>query len=141
MKIKSLIIGTLLILGISCGKYEHGPSLSLRTKKERLDGDWYTQKIIWDDGKEETFDDDGLETMFISKTGVGEFYVDNGSGIIETTMFRWEFRDKKSKFKLTVENDGKVTVTEYKILRLTNKEFWVNQNDAVRKAEIHFQSK
>lgn len=45
----SVIVSLMFILP-SCGKYEEGPGISLRTKKQRLVGKWIADKYVTDEG-------------------------------------------------------------------------------------------
>lgn len=106
---------------ISCGKYEDGPGFSLRTKKARLTGEWEVVEIDGDNVK----DGDVLEFF---RDGTFEF--DYGSGDAEG---EWEWEDGKSVIELDYDDAGKY---EFEILRLTNKELWVENESHI---EVYFE--
>lgn len=105
---------------VSCGKYEDGPNFSLRTKKARLTGDWEIVRI-----GNQAFPNQGysLEMQF-SKDGALKFmysymnYSYSYSG-------KWEFSGNKEDLLLTLESE----ILRFEILRLTNKELWMERND------------
>jgi len=101
-----------------CKKYEEGPGFSLRTKKMRLTGEWELDKLTAADGTVTTsmdlefeFEKDGDFTMTMSYAYYGYSYNYSVKG-------DWEWEDSKSKVEITMGN----SVTEYEIIRLTNKE-------------------
>lgn len=118
------IILALTLLGLftfqSC-KYKDGPSLSLRTKKQRVTGDWTVEKITESDGKIYTPTENNSIEYTFEKNGGGTHTL-KLLGISSTKSIDWEFTDRKEKFKLTYSNGN---ISNTKILRLTNKEFWV----------------
>lgn len=105
---------------VSCGKYEDGPNFSLRTKKARLVGEWEIVRI-----GNSTYPSDGytLEMEF-KKDGDLKFsysymsysYSYNGN---------WEFSGDKEDLLLTFDSE----IMRFEILRLTNKELWMESND------------
>ena len=54
LKLTTLLLALTLVFGSTSCKYEDGPSLSLRTKKARLAGEWIIEKTVNKDGKETT---------------------------------------------------------------------------------------
>jgi hypothetical protein len=103
----------------SCKKYDEGPAFSLRTKKMRLTGEWELDKLVSSNGTvssdinvEFEFEKDGDFTMIIqySYYGYGSYtYSYKGD---------WEWEDSKEKIEIQIGN----SITEYEIIRLTNKE-------------------
>lgn len=104
----------------SC-KYKDGPSLSLRTKKQRVTGDWTVEKITESDGDIYTSNQNNSIKYTFEKNGEGTNAI-KLLGVTTTNPIKWEFTDRKEKFKLTYSNGN---ISNTKILRLTNKEFWV----------------
>lgn len=114
-----VVVAVILLFNFSsCSKYEDGPSMSLRTKKARLTGEWELQEIdgnnvsgeeIWEfvsDGDfEATYEDDGDKT-----TNKGE----------------WTWEDEKEKIEIDIDDGGKF---EMEILRLTNSELIMEDDD------------
>jgi hypothetical protein len=127
LELTTLLLAIGLIFGSTSCKYEEGPILSLRTKKDRIAGDWVIEKTIESDGTEDT-DWDGVEVTF-DKDGTGKSsytYTIFGVSTTQTTNFNWEFTDSKKKLKITTE-DG--DVDESTILKLKNDEMWVIDTD------------
>ncbi len=125
-----LLAGTLLFGSTSC-KYEEGPSISLRTKKARVAGEWGVEKAIEADGTVDT-DWDGYTYTF-DKDGGGKIEVKDGT-FSYSADFEWEFISSKEKMRLTFDGES----DENTILRLTNKEMWLKDADGY---EIHFEAK
>lgn len=105
---------------VSCGKYEDGPNFSLRTKKARLSGEWEIVRI-----GNINFPAEGYSIeMDFSKDGDFEFtysyftysYSERGE---------WEFSGDKEELELTIDNE----IQKFEILRLTNKELWMESID------------
>lgn len=110
------LLGFMLIFG-SCGKYDDGPGFSLRSKTARLTGEWEVDEI---DGDRP----DGDYTFTIEKDGditieysyMGNYYVEKGD---------WDWEDGKESIETEFDGD----VEEWEILRLTNDEFWFEDED------------
>ena len=102
----------------SCKKYEDGPALSLRTKKSRLTGEWEVVRI-----GNQAFPYDGytLEMEF-DKDGDMEFKYSYAS-YSYSYQGDWEFSGDKEELEITFDNQ----VTDFEILRLTNKELWLEE--------------
>lgn len=110
----------LMIVGMlsSCGKYDEGPNLSLRTKKARLKGTW----TIIDH-------EDYIKTYTFAKNGdvtVTKDYLDNAGNVngSEHDSKTWDFTNSKE-FLTMYDADGDQYRT-YKITRLTKKELWID---------------
>lgn len=109
----------------SCGKYDEGPSISLRSKTSRLTGIWKVTKAVYN-GTEQTLSDD-------DKATTTEFTKD---GKITTTSPQWgsfngtwEFNSDKTKIVTKYTFGGQTSTSEVTILRLTNKELFVEHVD------------
>ena len=136
LRLTTLLLGLALVFGSTSCKYEEGPALSLRTKKARLAGEWEIEKTIDKDGKEET-DWEGFTTTF-DKDGTGvakATFTFGGTTTTSENKFNWEFTDGKKKLKTTDEDNDSETV---EILRLTNKEFWVKDEN---NTQINYKAK
>ena len=57
-----------MIFGASCGKYEEGPGISLRSKKARLANTWTITKTVTKDGDEDVWDADEKEAFTLEYT-------------------------------------------------------------------------
>lgn len=109
----------------SCGKYEDGPNFSLRTKKSRLAGEWEVVKL---DGSDL---DPGMDiNLEFDKNGDFEFsfkYSYMGYNVEDSYSGKWEWSDKKESVLIDVDGDE----MEWEIKRLTNDEFWFEDEDNI----------
>ena len=121
LKLSIVLIFAQSLIFSGCGKYEDGPGFSLRTKKARLTGEWEVVEVDGDKVK------DG-STIEFNKDGT--FKVDYGSS---TSKGDWNWEKGKTEIELDYDKGGK---TEFEILRLTNKELWVEDE---YKTEIYFE--
>lgn len=107
----------------SCGKYEDGPSFSLRSKKARLTGEWEVVEI---NGQKPTgyklemeFEKSGDFKATYAYTYGSQTYSDVAKG-------EWEWESDKE--EISIRFDGETTTTDFEIKRLTNKELWLEDN-------------
>jgi hypothetical protein len=114
--IKFLIIPIILSL-VACGKYDEGPSLSLRSKENRITNNWEEVERVVNGS------DSSTQMSCKQFGGDGKFrpYVFGMPSTI--TSGSWELTDEKTNLTL---NRGS-TIEVFKIKRLTNKEFWLEQ--------------
>lgn len=102
----------------SCKKYEDGPSLSLRTKKSRLTGEWEVVRV-----GNQSFPYNGYSLeMEFDKDGDLDFKYSYGT-YSYSYKGDWEFSGDKEELELSF--DGQIT--DFEILRLTNKELWLEE--------------
>jgi len=117
---QSLLLAAVVFVTVfnfsSCGKYDEGPSFSLRSKTNRITGDWEVVRV-----GSQTFPANGYSLeMSFEKDGEFEFtYSESGYGSYSYTG-DWEFSNDKEDLEIT--QDGEVSTFE--ILRLTNDELW-----------------
>ena len=121
MKIKTfilIIITTALLIPFNqgCGKYEEGPSISLRTKTSRLKG-------IWDIKDYTNFDFSFIDnwTFEFEKEGGFTSIKELVAGNTETMKGEWEFVSDKEAIGINWEDEGEADV-EYTIIMLKDKE-------------------
>lgn len=130
----------LLVAVSSCGKYEEGPAISLRSKKARVANDWIVEKTIDEDGNEDT---DGMEgvTYTFTKEGIVTITYDGSStgGFSGSISGTWSFTDDKEGLIMESSFFGTTTQDTSKILKLKNDEMWLE--DEEEGTEIHFKSK
>ena len=125
----SLIALSALFIIPSCGKYEEGPGFSLLTKKMRLVGKWDRKEIVYSDGTVEQDTDD--EIVDFQKDGV---YAEVDGNVSYNGT--WEFADDKEDIKIRYTYGSVSYEYSREILRLTNKELWVEiDNDEYWKFE------
>lgn len=141
MKIKNLILISALMLIFTSCKYEEGPAVSLRSKEERLCNEWKIDKKLTN-GVENTLTEAELQTIVEFKKGgdysitvpiLGVYVVFNGT---------WEFYDNKEKIITTYEANvlgtNVMQKDTSKILRLMEKELWLEGKDSTDIVEIHY---
>ena len=110
------LLGFMLIFG-SCGKYDDGPGFSLRSKTARLTGEWEVDEIDGDRPDADytfTIEKDGDITIEYSY--MGNYVVEKGD---------WDWEDGKESIETKFDGD----VEEWEVLRLTNDEFWFEDED------------
>jgi hypothetical protein len=108
-----LAAAVIIMLNVSsCGKYDDGPEFSLRTKKARLTGEWQVVKVAGETP-------DGELTFEFEKNG--DFTAKyKYSGYSQNITGDWEWDNKKEGVTITIGS----TSEDWEIKRLTNKEFW-----------------
>jgi hypothetical protein len=134
MKTKKFVVVNLFIAFAlsfaSCGKYEEGPGLSLRTKTARLAGTWKADKVFINS----ELSSDSITELEprIEFTKDDIFRINLDSTWIEGT---WEFNEEKTTaigtYAIPFVGEFK---NRYNILRLTNDEFWAVIDDR----EVHY---
>jgi hypothetical protein len=128
--LKFLLIG-ILFFTLSCGKFEDGPDISLRTKKARLCREWLPERLIID-GVDISLDSNGIigEVIF-EKTGEYWFVTDS------EIKGKWDIDGDQ--LKLTKNRLGTIEKKQMKVLRLTAKEFWTEEIDSINQIiEWHY---
>lgn len=113
-------IGTFLLVS-ACGKYEEGPSLSLRSKKARVANEW---KIVYAydfDDQQETTADYSNETWEFTKDGQ---FIEREGNIVDKTG-TWDFISDKEEITISIGTD----IDKYKILRLKENEMWLKDHE------------
>lgn len=121
-----------MVLIASCGKYEDGPGLSLRSKTARVSNTWKVEQYLYN-GADQTSTFHGLLPNYretYDKDGNYSFSYDGNSG-----SGRWEFQNDKLEIKRSgVSSQSSETLV---ILRLKEKEFWYYIMDGNDKEEVH----
>lgn len=120
MRKLQIITSILLLTLASCGKYEDGPGISFRSVQKRITGDWCSGGI-YENG----------QLMNADHCAVSILLYENGDIRMESdgdeNTGQWELTsDKKT---VEIKSSG-VVVESWRILRLTNSDFWfeVDQN-------------
>lgn len=131
MLVAVAMIGSAALTVSSCGKYEDGPGISLRTKKARLTGEWDVKEYV-DGSTGATTADNSTATTTIDKDGT--YTYKDGSTSISGT---WIFASDKERLSVTFTSGSFSSTSESIITRLTNKELWLKDPDTgdVTKAE------
>jgi hypothetical protein len=135
---KSLVLfaSIAVLFLVSCGKYEDGPGFSLRSKTNRLQGNWEMEKFIID----------GQNDPYLLLTTSNFYMTFNKDGSCKSTFTQygsdetngtWEFSDNKNNLKIDFGNGD---VWDYKITRLTNDELWMELIGSQSTVEYHYKS-
>lgn len=130
MRKVSILAGIVLLLFGACKKYEEGPVVSFRTKKERVVNQWKVEEATADDGSDRT---DQYDQQVWEFTDDNEFLYksDTSSG---TQEGKWHFENDNEEIFLSggvfLPHQG-----EYDILRLKEDELWIKRDSD--NEEIH----
>lgn len=118
---KLFLILMLPLISLGGCYYEDGPVVSLRTPENRLVNKWQYQKFLMN----------GQDLSTLYQSSWVEFKKDNSATFYEsstqyTYYATWEFSDDFKMLYLDCINDsGDVWSEDYTILKLRNKELWM----------------
>lgn len=154
-KRKYFILLLLIVVFLSCSKYEEGPFISLRTKKSRLiEKSWRVDEVFVDGVAISLQDTSKLECMIkICNFEETKYFIHqdkvNQNNFVETVEYcgEWKFVDNKKFIKVNyvevdyANNTEEIKSLKKEILRLTNKEFWFKTNVNGCETEHHLKSK
>ena len=119
-----------------CKKYEDGPSITLRTAKSRITNQWSYKETLYDGRTPNT----GFERLGNAYIGDNIDIKKDGSYVAGSTSSysgNWSFSsDQKS---VTFTPNGSSSSDTYIILKLTNKEFWVQYDNDGHNWEFHYE--
>lgn len=141
------LLSLLFIVAITtaaCNKYEYGPSVSLRTKTSRISNTWVVETAFIN--KIEQPANTFRKEVIIEKSGV-LIKVDTllssiGVDSVVTKEGLWEFDRKTENLILLFANNLGVQEAQiWRILKLTNDEFWYEERDSLDLIEIHLNVK
>lgn len=156
LHITSLVIVLTIASAIffnSCNKYEEGPAFSLLSATKRIAGTWELKETTVNGdildinqmlgifGEMEMDTITGFEfdlsqmtvnyvRMTLDKAGTGNFSVSvsyMGFSFPQNEEIIWSFDDKKENISITVMGD----VQDFEIIRLTNKELWLQDVETI----------
>lgn len=101
----ALLIGLPLFF-VSCKKYEEGPALSLRSKKERVANTWKIDKA-YDDGEDvtENYDQFELQMLNNNEATLVAIYTYGDFTFEYETNGDWSFDNNKESLVLDFEDD------------------------------------
>lgn len=137
MKKSGLFLVVLFVASIvlsSCGKYDEGPSISLRSKAARLTGVWKITKQTYN-GTAVTLSADDLATTLEYKKDETFTMTTQTYGPFNGT---WKFSDDKTQLITSLTFGGLTSSDTVNILRLTNKELFVEQVDGTDKMRSEY---
>ncbi len=120
----------------SCSKYEDGPMISLRSKKERIANTWKVEKAM-DKGSDVTgsFDQYKLEMLSDGKASLAALYSLGDLTFEFETIGTWSLENSSEDLKLDFENNA--ADQTYEILRLKEKELWLREKGG--SLELHLE--
>lgn len=116
-------------------KYEDGPLISLRSKKDRVANTWIVEKAYDENGDDVTNEYERYE-LRLTKDGDAELRATYFGATFDTEG-TWSFRSNKNNIFLDFENNS--ADRNYEILRLKNDEFWLQKTDGSK--ELHLEPK
>ncbi|HBS85552.1 MAG: hypothetical protein A2W91_17225 [Bacteroidetes bacterium GWF2_38_335] len=127
----TLLFILISILIFSCSKYEDGPNITFRSSQKRLEnGTWHSQTLIY---KSTESDIPDMYLVDFSLDGYDGYYdiVIGGDQLSGTCRLTEE--NTRIEFLTTTDTTGIDTIPEtilssWKILRLKNKELWIETN-------------
>lgn len=142
MKKITTILFALAVIGgvvISCKKYEEGPAMSLRTKKARMAGEWTVEKVLYN-GTDVTsqYLPSGTTYKITIEKGGSWNDVMSSSGGSSTSKGTWEFVDKKENLKMVTEGSGDADGDTSVIVKLKNKELWIDSKSGSNTTRIQY---
>lgn len=137
LKIRTSLVILITAMLFSGCKYEDGPALSLRSKRQRAANTWLLDKAF-ENGVDKT---DDYKKVFV------DYKMEMGKSLMYTLTYRpfnvnnyketgtWEFTDNKNgiRFKPTANQNSGDT---WKILRLKEHEAWVLQTIDGKEVEL-----
>ncbi len=138
MRIKPILfVGIILVSSLmSCSKYPDGPSISLRTKKERVANTWVIKQALRN-GNDVTSDYTAY-TLTLTKDGDAQLvatYVFGTATFQGNTNGTWSFESSKEHIYFDYQNND--FDNKYQILRLKEDELWIRELGG--EDELHLQ--
>lgn len=123
----TVILGLILPLLHSCGKYPDGPNFTLLSRKSRLEGTWTAYEVTNSNGQTTSYPNGGAS---IELTDDEEVFLYTGIITIQGT---WSLVKDKEYLRITYPG---LSSTEYEIRRLKNKDMWLKDpNGSLTKYE------
>ncbi len=133
---KIMLLAIPLFILVGCGKYEDGPGLSLRTKKQRVCNEWQVSSAM-QNGVDKTSDFNAAFAGYLLDIRKDDTYSLSYSPFSLAQVNesgQWQFVSEKMEIRFT-NTDGESE--QYQILRLKEKEFWVRFQDDGNDWEVH----
>lgn len=136
MKYIGLLLGISLVY--SACKYEEGPWVSIRSKKERVSNTWKVEKA-YEDGQDVTssYQQYELQLLRSGSAKLVAIYTSGNVTVEYETNGTWDLIDNKEELRLDFENNN--ADNTYKILKLKEKEMWLRDTDD--DVELHLMPK
>lgn len=135
---KIVFIAIVVLLAVSCGKYEEGPELSLKSKTKRLSREWVIDKVL-ENEIDVTLD------YHLMKPNHTLLFLDYGSlkeTVNEVIIAKgWEWGIDKETLVITYKLLEIEKTQIFRIRRLTSKEFWYTTNEDGKDYVFHWKVK
>ncbi len=128
------VVIILSVTSIGCQKYDDGPFFSILPKKDRLANEWKIEKVIWNGSDVTSSSTDNYSIELKKDETYKVTYIFLGQPLTDTGT--WEFDSKKE--YITTTPDGSGSETKSKILKLMNKELWLEEEDGSNVTETHY---
>jgi hypothetical protein len=128
IKLMTLVL-LLAVMTVSCKKYPEGPSMSLRSKKSRVAGDWTIESVKFNNNDVTSAYVALVPGFKMTMTKEGNYTVTSNSGELDTGT--WKFDDKKENIISTStknkNSSGAYESSTVAVLKLENDAMWVKQ--------------
>ena len=122
----SLIIISYISLNTSCKKYEEGPGISLRSKKERASNSWVLEDVT--EAGVSVINNFKNYLLVMEKSGFYSLsYELSGTAFAEEGT--WRFANKNEQIEMLINQQG-AAIQTITILKLKEKSFWFYTEDA-----------
>lgn len=122
-----LLLISLTVINTSCSKYDENSGINLSSKQKRISQVWKIDGFVLADG---TSIAPGAEEGYVEFTDEGDVISHYFDG--NTVVGKWSFFNKKKQISWSNEYvtdiQEVVHFDESKILKLTKKEFWLQEN-------------
>lgn len=131
--LSAALVGVLLVCIAGCGKYDSGPGISLRSKVNRLKGNWIRTSITIN--SDPLLNPSELAIEFEKEGNFNSLSTDN-LDTIDATNGSWRFVNDKESLEITAVSQvvapGDTSIAVWDIQRLTKEELWIEyrQNGA-----------
>lgn len=110
----SLTVAAVLMLSLSCSKYQDGPFISFTKKNKRIAGTWKHSAFVYLD--QNVTVTDNLPATLYTYTEDNQYYTSAGD------TGTWEFGEGVD---LNIRLKGSDSVITFEILRLAKKDLWL----------------
>lgn len=126
LRISLMVALASTLLFASCKKYEEGPAISLRSKKERVANTWEIEKAMRN-GQDVTSEYDQFELQMLTDgdASLAAIYTFGSITYEYQTNGTWQFANKKEQLELDFEDNDADRV--YNILKLKETELWIRE--------------
>jgi hypothetical protein len=115
-----------LMVASSCQKYEEGPAISFKSRKERVANTWAVEKA-YEDGKDITADYDQYELQMLTSgyAKLVALYTLGSAQFEYETEGTWKLENKDEDLRLDFADDD--ADRTYQILRLKEDQLWLKE--------------